>query len=272
MLRVLQGQGEPVQVAARYRSRTRSLTLGGLRPIGRQILPSYLLLLRTNLAVTLVLSGLIAMRAFQVGLPPLELLASTGVAPALVQITLVALVFIAWDSWHTRHQHWWRPRAPALRPALRAATIVALVLWCLLTVWWAAVPYVPSLLFGPLADHLTSAPGLRRVYLPMLLVLLFHVMCRAIELTRRSGSLAIFLLRATGNALGLIMLFVLTRNALVQAAPGSQEQYVRMAQYLNAPALFLWFLPFIGINLAANLLAAVQLLRSGRRADRTATA
>jgi hypothetical protein len=101
---ILRSLGHPMAVAARYRGDDRSVRFGS-QLIGPEIFPTYLTVLRINLAITLIIGAV----ALVVGGSIWSAIAGV-VVPFAIQFTIVTLVFIVVDRRWLRDPDGWDPR------------------------------------------------------------------------------------------------------------------------------------------------------------------
>jgi hypothetical protein len=101
---ILKGMGHPMAVAARYRGDNRSVRFGG-QLIGPELFPTYLTVLRINLAITLIIGAV----SLIVGGSIWSAIAGI-VVPFVIQFTIVTLVFIWVDRRWLRDPDGWDPR------------------------------------------------------------------------------------------------------------------------------------------------------------------
>lgn len=101
---ILKGLGHPMAVAARYRGDERSVRFGR-QLIGPELFPTYLTVLRINLAITLIIGAVALVVSGSISS------AIAGViVPFLIQFTLVTLVFIWVERRWLRDPDGWDPR------------------------------------------------------------------------------------------------------------------------------------------------------------------
>ena len=101
---ILRSLGHPMAVAARYRGDDRSVRFGG-QLIGPEVFPTYLMVLRINLAITLVIGAV----SLLLGGSIWSAIAGV-VVPFVIQFTIVTLVFIVVDRRWLRDPNGWDPR------------------------------------------------------------------------------------------------------------------------------------------------------------------
>ena len=101
---ILRSLGHPMAVAARYRGDDRSVRFGG-QLIGPELFPTYLMVLRVNLAITLIIGAV----ALVVSGSVWSALAGV-IVPAVIQFTIVTLIFIWVERRWVRNPDGWDPR------------------------------------------------------------------------------------------------------------------------------------------------------------------
>jgi hypothetical protein len=94
-----------------------------------------------------------------------------------------------------------------LQPIPKWQSASGLIVWTTMTVWWAAVPVMPSLVLGNAASDLHLASGWYALYWPLLLALLLGVAQRAINLARPDWNWLQPVLRLAANVLPLALLY-----------------------------------------------------------------
>jgi len=198
---ILKEHGDPMIVARQYRQNERSLTIGW-ELIGPELFPMYLIILGLNLTLALGFTCVIFLYIHK----PIEVgvLFRTGI----IQVAVVTLTFTILNLVRRKYpQPWYYPPAELARmiPIAPWVSISGLCVWTLFSLWWAAVPFFPSLLFGSAAASLQLAPAWHRFYLPILILLAAGIAQRAVNLARPrwSGVLPASRLLINAVALGL---------------------------------------------------------------------
>jgi len=197
----LRQHGDPMLVARGYRQDRPSLNIG-IELIGPELFPMYLMILGMNLTIAL---GLTAVFVYLFKAPfSLE----PFILPFLIQIFCVTLTFVILNWIRRKYpQPWYYPPA-ALSPHLPIArwhSLSGLVVWSIFTLWWAAVPYFPGLLFGTWAQGLELAASWHHFYLPVLLLLLAGIAQRAANLARPEWTWLLPGVRVIINGIALAM-------------------------------------------------------------------
>lgn len=198
---ILKDHGDPMVVARRYRQNERSLTIGW-ELIGPELFPMYLIFLGLNL--TLALGFTVAIFLYMHKTPEFGVLFRTG----MIQVAVVTLTFTILNLIRRKcPQPWYYPPAElaTMLPIAPWVSISGLCVWSVFSLWWAAVPFFPSLLFGSATSSLQLAPSWHRFYLPILVLLSAGIAQRAINLARPkwSGLLPMSRLLINAVALGL---------------------------------------------------------------------
>ena len=125
---------------------------------------------------------------------------------AIIQVVCVTFIFTILNLVRRKFpQPWYYPPA-ALAPMIpipRWVSVSGLAVWCTFTLWWAAIPAVPSLLLGSAAGSLELAPSWQRFYLPLLLLLVAGIAQRAVNLVRPSWTVVLPASRVLINAIAL---------------------------------------------------------------------
>jgi hypothetical protein len=177
---ILKEHGDPMVVARRYRQNVRSLTIGW-ELIGPELFPVYLMFLGFNL--TLALGFTVAIFLYMHKTPEFGVLFRTGV----IQVAVVTLTFTILNLIRRKcPQPWYYPSAElaTMLPIPSWVSISGLCVWSVFSLWWAAVPFFPALVFGPAASALRLAPSWHRFYLPILILLVAGIVQRVANLVR----------------------------------------------------------------------------------------
>ena len=149
---ILKDMGHPMAVAARYRGDTRSVRFGG-QLIGPELFPTYLTVLRVNLAITLIIGAVSLVLSGSVWS------AIAGViVPFVIQFTIVTLVFIWVERRWLRDPDGWDPRTVnSMGPDVDVSTLDGLAVQLIGKQHTRAVAMTTSVLeIGLLAIALTA--------------------------------------------------------------------------------------------------------------------
>ena len=149
---ILRSLGHPMAVAARYRGDDRSVRFGG-QLIGPELFPTYLTVLRINLAITLIIGAV----SLIVGGSIWSAIAGV-VVPFVIQFTIVTLVFIWVDRRWLRDPDGWDPRTVnSMGPDVDVSTLDGLAVQLIGKQHTRAVAITTSVLeIGLLAIALTA--------------------------------------------------------------------------------------------------------------------
>jgi hypothetical protein len=259
---ILGRHGHPMVLAAKFRGDGRALVLGR-RWIGPELYPSYRLLLRINLSITLALYALILAVAVVRGkpFPYVATSARDGLLLAALQVLGVTLVFVAWDRFGPGRTARWVPRPLAPEAPARGASMVGLLVWAAVALWWMAIPSAPTLLFGPFADRLEIAPAWALFHRPVLALFLALSAVHAVTLFRPAWSRTLPAVRLALNAATLGLLYLVSHSRPWVLARPDAPQAQGLAEMLSAPSLLWWLWLCCGINFAAH---ALYFWRKGR--------
>jgi hypothetical protein len=201
-------QGDPMIVARRYRQSGRSLTIGW-ELIGPELFPMYLIILALNLTIAV---GMTVGILLYLHVPiTLGIILRT----AFIQIACVTLTFTILNLIrHKFPQPWYYPPAALspMMPVARWYSVSGLAVWSVFTLWWAAVPVFPGLLFGYASANLKLAPSWHRFYLPVLVLLGLGIAQRAINLVRPLWNWLLPLSRFFVNAAGLALQYPMIKS------------------------------------------------------------
>lgn len=213
--------GDPMTVARRYRQDHHSLSLGW-ELIGPELFPMYFLMLSLNLTLTIsavVVVSLILHRPIRV---------NDFIVPVLAQIICLTVVFTILNMIRRRFpQPWYYPPAELapMLPVSRWYSLVGLIMWAMVAIWWLALPRFPQLILGSGAAHLKLASTWPRFYVPILLLALFSISQRVVSLFRPTWTWVVPVMRTVINAAAVPILYILMFKSptLVVLADGIQN-------------------------------------------------
>jgi hypothetical protein len=181
---VLADHGEPLLVAQRYGHVNYGVSFGR-QLIGPKQFPLYVRILSFQLALTIIV--LFIVRQFAASRP-----AGVGwlLTPLLLQIILTTLVFVAIDRFQSRSKDEDCPSAAWSFPPVYLQRIPKWQSWAglvcigIVGLWFALVPYVPSLLAGRIAGEIDIVPLKPWLYWSVVLVAAIGAAQRAATLIR----------------------------------------------------------------------------------------
>jgi hypothetical protein len=212
---ILRRHGHPLLVAGRYRAHQQL--------IGPLFFPIYLFALQLGLAVALLVTIVVAVLTALVSGDPVGQAVDAFLAfpgRALMVFAWTTLGFaglgLAQSRWQLPHQ--WNPRnLPALIKyedrLSRTRSACELMLVVAGAVWLLRLPQQPSLVFGPAAAFLETAPVWRTVYLPMLLLTVVTAALSVVNLARPYWTPARSLVRLMIHGASLVLCAVLLRSS-----------------------------------------------------------
>lgn len=205
---ILAQHGEPEMVAGRYGGSNLGLAFGR-QLISPKVFPLYLRVLLFQFALSILVVFAIG---FFVG-QPLGFMRYAG--PLAGHFIVTTSVFIAIDAFQRRSRSSsWSFPPPYMQPIPRWQSAAGLVVLGSLSLWWAAVPYAPQLIFGNRAGELELAQGWTMFYLPILLLLLTGASQRAVTLARPDWNWLQSVVRLLTNGASLALVY-----PIVQAFP-----------------------------------------------------
>jgi hypothetical protein len=243
---LLKAHGHPLLVAGRYRADTRSVSFGR-QLIGPVLFPFYLRILALNVGITLAI-GIVAAIALAGRQPTFEVIPHI-LGNLLLQFAIVTLIFSLVERQLTRHPDRWDPRKPDTFPVAphdptrvpRSTSIAELVALTLFVSWWLAVPRYLDWALGSAAAFLQPGPGLRALYLPILLISLAGIVPAAITLVLPGWVRFRSAARITLTSLFLLALFLsfragawFTGDAAHQHAAGLINHWVGISLLVTA--------------------------------------
>jgi hypothetical protein len=230
--------GDPMTVARRYRQDHRSLSLGW-ELIGPELFPMYFILLSFNLTLTIAAVVVVSLVIHT----PITLAAF--IVPVLAQIICLTVVFTVLNLIRRKFpQPWYYPPAELapLLPISRWYSLVGLIMWATVAIWWLAVPHFPQLILGSGAAHLKLAPTWDRFYVPMLLLLLASISQRVLSLFHPMWTWVVPVVRMIINMAAVPILYSLMfkSQTLVVLAEGIQNTPQNQQLVENFNGLIRW--------------------------------
>lgn len=267
---VLRRIGDPMKVARCYRRDRPSLTIGW-ELIGPELFPAYAALLTLNLTIAiaftagigLVLAAPLTVRMF--------------VPPVLAQLICMTVLFAILNIfWRRFPQSWLFPPAALapLQPVPRWSSMLGVVPWGIVSLWWLLIPFEPRLLFGTAAGSLKLAPAWQAFHVPILVLLLAGVAQRSVSLVRPRWTWLPPATRLAVNGLGLILQYFILASypfVVVAGPSGDPARYRELAEVYNAVmlwGLFCWLWLLLLCNAIAHGWACVHHVRRWVRLGR----
>ncbi len=263
---ILRQYGDPMTVANRYRKEYRSVAFGRVL-ISAEMFPVYVIFLCFNLAVTALIVGLSVAKGNPLNIPMLFV-------SLAIQFVVVTGVVVLLDFLRRKFPKSWLYPPMALGPVTpipRWQSVSGLVVFGVFTLWWAAVPYVPSLFFGRAAGSLELTPVWHTYYVPILVLLLAGIGQRAINLVRPLWTWVHAFTRMVTNLAGLFLqYFIIVGAPYVVVADSAKglEDYAHLAEIYNALitwGVLCWLWVFLLINALAHAWQCVLHLRRWMR-------
>ena len=209
---VLAEHGDPLLVAERYGHVNVGLAFGRTL-IGPKLFPLYIRILAFQLAITVVV--LMALRLFTNRL-------GAGLAgvllPMLFQFIVTTTVFTAIEVFERRGARAralgaaWTFPPPYLQHVPKWQSIAGLISIGLVALWWALLPYVPSLLLGGRAGALQIVPLAGWLYWTALGAMLLGAAQRAATLVRPDWNWLQPITRLVTNGTALALLYPLLQS------------------------------------------------------------
>jgi hypothetical protein len=233
MMAFFKQHGDPMTVARRYRQDHRSLSLGW-ELIGPELFPMYLILLSFNLTLTV---GAVVVVSLLIHVP---ITFDAFVVPVLAQIICLTVVFTILNLIRRKYpQPWYYPPAELapMLPISRWYSLIGLIMWASVAVWWLAVPHFPQLILGSGAAHLKLASTWHRFYVPILLLVMGSISQRVVSLLHPTWTWAVPVMRMVVNTAAVPILCVLMfkSQTLVVLADGIQTtpHYEQLVENFN---------------------------------------
>jgi hypothetical protein len=198
-------QGDPMTVARRYRQDHRSLSLGW-ELIGPELFPMYLIMLSFNLTLSIAAVIVVSMIIHA----PITL--NAFIVPVLAQIICLTVVFTVLNLIRRKFPHPWYYPPAELAPMLPVSkwySLIGLIMWSMVAIWWLALPHYQQLILGSGAAHLRLASTWHRFYVPILLLVLASISQRILSLFRPNWTWVVPVVRVLINAAAVPILCVL---------------------------------------------------------------
>ena len=271
MMAFFKQHGDPMTVARRYRQDHRSLSLGW-ELIGPELFPTYLMFLAFNLTLTVASVVVVSL------LIRVPITAQAFVVPVLAQMICLTVVFTILNLIRRKHpQPWYYPPAELapMIPISRGYSIVGLILWATVAVWWLAVPHFPKLILGSGTAYLKLAPTWHRFYVPVLLLALASISQRVVNLLHPTWTWAVPVMRMVINAAAVPILCVLMFKSQtlvvladgIQSTPHSEQLVDNFNGLIRWGILGPWLWMYAGISAIVYAWYSIPHLR--RRLRRT---
>jgi hypothetical protein len=213
--------GDPMTVARRYRQDHRSLSLGW-ELIGPELFPMYLMLLSFNLTLTVASVAVVSL------IIHVPIKVDSFIIPVLAQIICLTAVFTILNLIRRKFpQPWYYPPAELapMLPVSRWYSLVGLIMWATVAIWWLALPHVPQLILGSGAAHLKLAPTWHRFYVPVLLLVLASISQRVLSLFHPTWTWVVPVMRMmiNGAAVPILCVLMFKSPTFVVLADGIQS-------------------------------------------------
>jgi hypothetical protein len=203
MMAFFKQHGDPMTVARRYRQDRRSLSLGW-ELIGPELFPMYLMMLSFNLTLTIAAVIVVSL------LIHVAITVDAFLVPVLAQIICLTVVFTILNLIRRKFpQPWYYPPAELapMLPISRWYSLVGLIMWAAVAVWWLAVPHFPQLILGSGAAYLKLASTWHRFYVPILLLVLASISQRVVSLFHPTWTWVVPVMRMLINGAAVPILY-----------------------------------------------------------------
>jgi hypothetical protein len=230
--------GDPMTVARRYRQDHHSLSLGW-ELIGPELFPMYLMLMSFNLTLTIAAVVVVSL------LIPVPITLQAFLVPVLAQIICLTVVFTILNLIRRKSpQPWYYPPAELapMLPISRWYSLIGLIMWATVAIWWLAVPHIPRLILGSGAAHLKLASTWHRFYVPILLLVLASISQRVLSLFHPTWTWVVPVVRmvVNGAAVPILYLLMFKSQTLVVLADGTQDTPHNQQLVENLNGLIRW--------------------------------
>jgi hypothetical protein len=221
---LLTRHGGPMVVAERYGVAQRGLAFGR-QLISPETFPLYARVLAFQMPFTLAVLVFIGLTNKS------QILTPTGLLwPLLIQFCLTTGVFMMIDLFQRRSRRsgvypsgWvWNFPPPPFQPIPRWQSATAMAVLALAGLWWAALPYQPSLVIGRAAAHLELTSAWGPFYWPVLAVIGVGILQRAATWFRPEWNWLQPPTRVFTNAVMLMLVLLFLQGyPFVAVRPGS---------------------------------------------------
>jgi len=268
--------GNPSTVAERYGAPRRSVAFGW-QLIGPELFPLFARILLLNWTITIIAVPLI-IKWFGTAIPRLGFWTFAG--PMLTQLVIVTLVFTAID-WFQRLARRtssrsslsnWRFPPTYLQCIPTWQSLVGLILFGVLAIWWALVPATPALMLGPVSASLEFSASTVPLYWAVLVLFLISAAQRAATFARPDWNWLQAITRLITNSSALLLLYPFVIGfpyVLAAASAPDPEKAELLAHRINST---LWWVTlgtmsiYWLFNAAFHAWLCAQFLRyAGRR-------
>jgi hypothetical protein len=268
--------GNPSTVAERYGAPRRSVAFGW-QLIGPELFPLFARILLLNWTITIIAVPLI-IKWFGTAIPRLGFWTFAG--PMLTQLVIVTLVFTAID-WFQRLARRtssrsslsnWRFPPTYLQCIPTWQSLVGLILFGVLAIWWALVPATPALMLGPASASLEFSASTIPLYWAVLVLFLISAAQRAATFARPDWNWLQAITRLITNSSALLLLYPFVIGfpyVLAAASAPDPEKAELLAHRINST---LWWVTlgtmsiYWLFNAAFHAWLCAQFLRyAGRR-------
>jgi hypothetical protein len=207
---ILTRHGNPAVVAERYGAPRRTVAFGW-QLIGPELFPLFARILLLNWAVTIVAVPII--RWYGTSMPRLGFWSFAG--PLLVQLVIVTAVFTCVDAFqrlprrfsNRERQPNWRFPPTYLQPIPRWQSLVGLMMFGIVTLWWMLVPFAPTLMLGTAAASLDFSSSTTVIYFAVLALLLISTAQRTATFARPDWNWLQAITRLVTNSTALVLLY-----------------------------------------------------------------
>jgi hypothetical protein len=208
---MLTRHGNPVLVAERYGAPKRTVAFGW-QLIGPELFPLYARILLLNWSVTIVAVPII--RWFGTSMPRLGFWSFAG--PLLVQLVFVTFALTCVDAFQRRargrasapeRQLNWRFPPTYLQPIPRWQSLVGLVMFGAVTIWWTLVPVAPALMLGSASPSLEFSSSTTTLYWAVLALVIVSTAQRTATFVHPEWNWLQAVTRLFTNSAALVLLY-----------------------------------------------------------------
>jgi hypothetical protein len=253
---ILNAHGSPMIVAGRYGATGRSVSFG-YQFIGPELFPLYVRVLLVAFSIAAVVTVVVARFV-----PSRPLTPGVFLFPWALQFVVITVIFSLVDFFGRRSRQQWSFPPAYLQPLPRWQSAAGFAFFAVVGVWWAMVPYYPSLLLAGAAAILDLAPGWQAFYWPTLLLFLISVVQRSINWVHPEWNWLQPATRLVTNGLGMVMIhFALQTGPFVTAASAATDlpDVDRLARGVNG-AIWWTLASGLSVYLFANCVFCAYLM------------
>jgi hypothetical protein len=242
---LLTRHGNPMVVAERYGAPKRTVAFGW-QLIGPELFPLYARILLLNWSITIAAEPIV--HWYGTSMPRLGFWTFAG--PMLVQLVIVTLVFSCVDAFQRlarrraaapERQLNWRFPPAYLQPIPKWQSLVGLMMFVAVTIWWTLVPFWPAVIFGSASWSLEFSSSLTILYWAVLGLLTVSTAQRAATFARPDWNWLQAVTRLITNSAALLLLYPFAMSFPYVIAAASAPDAARAEMLAHRINLTMWW-------------------------------